>query len=141
MTDRAGTQEDVAKAESIARHAHAGQFRRDGVTPYAEHPKAVAARVGSDAAAIMVAWLHDTIEDTAETAASLAAKGVPPCVVEAVQLMTHPPGESYQTYLERIKTSPLAAKVKVADMLANLADTPTERQIRKYARGLLFLLD
>jgi hypothetical protein len=55
--------------------------------------------------------------------------------------MTHKDGESYGKYLEPIKNNPLAKKVKIADMLANLADSPTEKQIQKYAKGLLFLLD
>ena len=54
----------VKKVEVIATKAHEGQYRRDGVTPYIEHPKAVAARVRGDEKAEMVAWLHDVIEDT-----------------------------------------------------------------------------
>lgn len=34
-----------------------------------------------------------------------------------------------------------AKTVKIADMLANLADDPTEKQIKKYALGLVYLLD
>lgn len=131
----------IDEAASIAAAAHRGQFRRDGVTPYIEHPAAVAARVRGDEKAEMVAWLHDSIEDTEETAESLAAKGAPAEVVEAVALLAHPRGEPYRQYLERVKAHPLAAKVKVADMLANLSDAPAERQIRKYAQGLLLLLD
>ena len=132
----------VKKVEVIATKAHEGQYRRDGVTPYIEHPKAVAARVKGDEKAEMVAWLHDVIEDTKkENKASLKKKGVPIDVIEAVDLMTHKDGESYGKYLEPIKNNPLAKKVKIADMLANLADSPTEKQIKKYARGLLFLLD
>jgi (p)ppGpp synthase/HD superfamily hydrolase len=131
----------IDEIKSIAQEAHAGQFRRDAVTPYIEHPKAVVTRVGSDEKAQMVAWLHDVLEDTEETAESLRSRGVPAEVIEAVELMTHPSGEPYQQYLERIKTNELAKKVKIADMLANLSDSPTERQIKEYARGLLFLLD
>jgi (p)ppGpp synthase/HD superfamily hydrolase len=65
----------VKKVEVIATKAHEGQYRRDGVTPYIEHPKAVAARVKGDEKAEMVAWLHDVIEDTKkENKASLKKK-------------------------------------------------------------------
>jgi hypothetical protein len=43
-------------------------------------------------------------------------------------------------YLRRIKSDPVAKRVKIADMLANLGDRPSERQIVKYAKGLLILL-
>jgi (p)ppGpp synthase/HD superfamily hydrolase len=132
---------DLIRVEAIARSAHAGQYRRDGVTPYIEHPKAVVARVKGDDKAEAVAWLHDVIEDTHETAASLLQQGVPGAVVEAVEVMTHRRGEEYQAYLERVKRNPLATKVKLADMQVNLSDSPTEKQIKKYERGLSFLLD
>jgi len=35
-------------AEKIARKAHDGQFRRDGVTPYVTHPGRVAKRVAGN---------------------------------------------------------------------------------------------
>lgn len=124
----------------LAYDAHFGQFRRDGITPYINHPKAVADRVKGDDISEAVAWLHDVLEDTDYTVADLRAKLVPDNVIAAVELMTHPHGEPYEDYLKRIKTNPLATKVKIADMLANLSDSPTERQIKKYARGLLFLL-
>ena len=134
----------VALAEAVARAGHAGQFRRDGVTPYAVHPEAVARRVGEgpqpDAEAVAVAWLHDVIEDTPVTADALRAKGFPPAVVAAVQTLTKTDGAPYDDYLEAVAASPLARKVKIADMLSNLADGPTDRQIVKYAKGLLRLV-
>jgi len=132
--------EMVRMAEAVAREAHAGQFRRDGVTPYAVHPEAVASRAGDDPDAVAVAWLHDVIEDTAVTADALRERGFPTQVVEAVQTLTKRDGLSYDDYLEAVAASPLARRVKVADMLSNLADGPTERQIVKYAKGLLRLV-
>jgi (p)ppGpp synthase/HD superfamily hydrolase len=132
----------LEKIRLIATTAHHGQFRRDGVTPYIKHPEAVVTRVDAeDINAQMVAWLHDVLEDTELTANQLRSMLVPDAVVTAVELMTHPDGEPYEIYLTRIKANPLATKVKIADMLTNLADTPTEQQIRKYAHGLLFLLN
>jgi hypothetical protein len=50
------------------------------------------------------------------------------------------PETDYDDYPERVAASPIAAKVKIADMLSNLADDPTPKQIRKYAKGLLRLV-
>jgi len=116
-----------------------GQFRRGGVIPYIEHPRAVVSRVGDDQEAQIVAWLHDVIEDTEETADSLIKAGIPSKLVAAVELVTKPREAVYETYLANIASCPIATKVKIADMLSNLADNPTKKQIQKYARGLLRL--
>lgn len=129
----------VALAEQIAREGHQGQFRRGGEVPYIEHPKAVAARVGPDEHAQVVAWLHDVLEDTSVTQDDLREKGIPEACIEAIILLTKTKGTRYEEYLEKVAASPLAAKVKIADMISNLADQPSDRQLKKYAKGLLRL--
>lgn len=60
---------NIETAEKIARKLHEGQFRADGVTPYIEHPKAVAGLVkeyGGSEKSVCVAWLHDIMEENAE---------------------------------------------------------------------------
>ena len=126
-------------AEEIATKAHEGQFRRGGIVPYIEHPKAVVSRVGSDPDAVIVAWLHDVIEDTHHTAQSLIEAGIPSNLVSAVTILTKTGEATYDDYLEQVASSPVATKVKVADMLSNLSDNPTQKQMRKYAKGLLRL--
>ncbi len=56
----------IKKAEELARGAHDGQFRKDGVTPYIEHPAQLAKLVSEfdDENATAAAWLHDVVEDT-----------------------------------------------------------------------------
>ncbi len=129
--------------EQIATIAHSGQCRRDAITGYIEHPRQAVSRVwgtGREASLLIdIAWLHDVLEDTEETAASLPTKGVRPEVIRAVEILTHSRIETYTHYLSRIKKDPLAVKVKIADMLANLADEPTEYQIKKYAKGIALL--
>ncbi len=130
----------VQMAEQLATCAHAWQERRDRETPYISHPKKVAQIVTrNDEKAC--AWLHDTIEDTDTTKDILLAAGIPEHIVEAVVVLTHKDSEPYQEYLERVKGDKLATKVKVADMVANLTDKPTDRQIKKYTKGMEFLLD
>lgn len=126
-------------AEEIARKAHDGQFRRDGITPYVTHPGRVAKRVSGNEDAEAVAWLHDILEDTSETEASLLAAGIPEHVVAAVRLLTKEEGVVYEDYLARINKNELARAVKIQDILDNLSDGPSKKQIKKYARGLLIL--
>jgi len=130
----------VSIAREIATAAHEGQFRRDGVTPYIHHPEAVAQRVQGDEVAEAAAWLHDVIEDTGLTKDDLKERGVPDEVIEVVALMTHTNGISYERYLAAIAAHPIAKRVKIADMITNLSDSPTDRQIVKYAKGLLVLM-
>lgn len=131
----------VELARAIATKAHDGQFRRDGVTPYIEHPAAVASRAPQSQTSQAAAWLHDVLEDTDVSSQDLIAKGIPEGVVAAVEALTKQEGLSYEANLKRAAANELAKGVKVADMLSNLADSPTKNQIRKYARGLLLLLD
>ncbi|MEN3942035.1 hypothetical protein WJU23_12125 [Prosthecobacter sp. SYSU 5D2] len=110
------------------------------MVPYIEHPRAVVGRVGDDKDAQVVAWLHDVLEDSGLTAESLVEAGIPAHLVKVVVLMTKTEGTDYEAYLEGIAGSALARKVKIADMLSNLADGPSEKQMRKYAKGLLRLV-
>jgi len=130
----------VKLAERIAREAHAGQMRRDGITPYIVHPADVAARLQTSEEKA-VGWLHDTLEDTSMTSDTLLAQGVPVCVVEAVQALTRADGEAYLDFVKRLKPNALAARVKRADIASNLADAPTPAQIAKYASALALLDD
>lgn len=130
----------AVRAAAIADRAHQGQFRRDGATPYICHPRDVAGRVKGDDMAEAVAWLHDVLEDTDLKADDLRKAAIPQEVVDAVILLTRRDGLGYERYLSQIKANPLARKVKIADMLSNLNDHPTNRQIVKYAKGLLVLM-
>ena len=141
MSHSHSNEELVKRSAELARAAHAGQFRRDGIMPYIEHPKAVASRVAGDPIAESAAWLHDVLEDTEVSVENLREAKISEEVIACVQLLTNKGDAGYERYLSRIKSDPVARKVKVADMLANLSDHPTERQIVKYAKGLLVLLN
>lgn len=134
----------INQAIAIAKQAHANQWRRDGITPYIMHPRAVADRLeGSSDEVIAAAWLHDVLEDNKEwDITSLEEAGLPFEVSYAVQVLTFEdsPGFTYPDYLLCIKANPTALKVKIADILCNLADQPTDRQIKKYANALVFLM-
>ncbi|WP_395739268.1 HD domain-containing protein [Prosthecobacter sp.] len=129
-------------ARKIATECHEGQTRRDGVTPYIVHPEKVAEiveKLGGGETEIIVAWLHDTVEDTEMTHERLMELFGPE-IAEAVQALTHAEGEDYPTAVLRAKANPISRKVKMADNLANLSDSPSPKQVAKYAGSLIQLL-
>ncbi len=127
-------------AEIFARLFHAGQFRRDGITPYTKHLEDVVGRVPSTTMGFLraTAWLHDVLEDTEATKGDLGTAGFPEAVIEAVIVLTRTE-QPYDEYLSDVRDNSLAKEVKIADMISNLADSPTESQIAKYAKGLAYL--
>ena len=141
MMDIEDLQAMVLLSKWMAFYAHEGVYRRDGITPYIEHPRAVADRVKSYKAKA-VAWLHDTIEDAPERMSVTIMKdeGLPKDVIDAVVVLTHKQSESYSAYVKRVAKDVLAKEVKIADIMANITDTPSKRQIQKYTKALDYLL-
>jgi (p)ppGpp synthase/HD superfamily hydrolase len=143
----------VETAEAIARRAHDGQVDKAGAA-YIDHPRRVAERaaviagpeVRADAAA--AAWLHDVVEDTSITLDELAAAGMPPRVLEAVELVTKVEGMSVEQYFARIRGHAVARVVKLADLIDNtdparirkLDSKTRDRLSGKYARSMQLLL-
>ena len=136
---------EVEKAETIARTAHAGQVDKAGMY-YAGHPERVAARMDKPEEKV-VAWLHDVVEDTGFTLEDIDREfGFETAV--AVDAVTHRKGESWSSYLCRVKGNEIARKVKIADLIdnSNLSRLPVVKEkdiIRqaKYNRALYFLMD
>ena len=117
------TKPSIQQTIEFIKTAHAGQFDKGGVE-YWKHPVSVMSRLGPDASedCKLVALLHDVIEDTGHTAASLRALGYPDHVVASVERLTKPDGVPY---LECIKTlaasgDQMTIEVKIADNLDNL---------------------
>nr|DAS76548.1 MAG TPA: (p)ppGpp synthetase, RelA/SpoT family [Caudoviricetes sp.] len=133
---------DIALA--IARKAHAGQVDKAGVD-YIQHPLYVASQVKTEQEKA-VALLHDVLEDSDITAADLLAYGLSNEVVTAVQTLTKKKGQSYQDYLEKVKSNDLARVVKLADLkhnsdlsrLKSVSDTDRER-VKKYKNAIRYL--
>lgn len=117
MSKELSENEAFEVALEIAAKAHKGQVDKNGVA-YITHPLAVAARLDS-LELKTIALLHDTIEDTEVTADYLLERGIPAKIVEAVQLLTKPKDEEYESYLRRVKEHPLAKQVKLADLAHN----------------------
>ena len=134
----------VDLALSIARQAHEGQLDKAGVD-YIEHPIYVASQVDTEEEKA-VALLHDVIEDSSVTAEELLNAGLPETVVTAIQILSKKKGQDYQTYLENVKSNPLARVVKLADLkhnsdlsrLRSVTDNDLER-LEKYKRAIDYL--
>jgi GTP diphosphokinase / guanosine-3',5'-bis(diphosphate) 3'-diphosphatase len=108
----------LERAIQIAAEAHAGQLDKAG-QPYILHPLRVMLHMKSEQERI-VAVLHDVIEDTPVTLIQLAAEGFSSIVIDAVQALTKPPGESRLAAAARAAKNPIALAVKLADNSENM---------------------
>lgn len=132
-------------AALVAAQAHEGQ--RYGDKPYIEHVQDVAWRVMRDPRttpdAVVVAWLHDVIEDTDVTIMSLTTQegGLNGPQIEALKAITRQPDEAYSRYLTRVCANPIAALVKLHDLHSNLANDPKPELRARYERAVPFVGD
>lgn len=134
----------AALARDIAARAHAGQVDKQGRDYHAHHltPVALLLRPYGDQAEA-AGWLHDALEDTAETIGSLSAAGIPPTVLDAVYAVTRQDGETYGALIRRAAAHPLGRVVKLADNWVNLTgldalaatDPETAERLRRKYEG------
>ena len=134
-------------AMKIAYNAHMGQLDHNDV-PYIFHPYHLAEQM-DDELSCTVALLHDVVEDTSITFADLEQK-FPEQVVEILKLLTHEKNVDYFDYIRKIKTNPIATKVKLEDLKHNSnearsvgSDLPQEQLLywrEKYAKATEILL-
>lgn len=131
-------------ALKIAIKAHEGQKDKAG-REYIMHPIRVAERCKS-AKGKIVALLHDTIEDTEVTPASLKELGFPEEIIEGILSVTKREGESYEDFVRRAAMNPLGKEVKQADLednmdirrLKEITDEDADR-LRKYLSAWQYL--
>ena len=107
----------VKAAMKLCFAAHAGQLDRSGI-PYVNHPLHLAEQMDTEDE-IVVALLHDVMEDTEYTADDLRAIGVSDAAMEALLLLTHDDAVPYLDYVRNLKDNPIARKVKLADLRHN----------------------
>lgn len=117
---------------ALAARLHQGQTDKAGA-PYITHLARVAAilqRRWPDATPdeIAAAWLHDSLEDTGATEASLRAEGVSAETVRIVRAVTRPEGSDY---LDWIRT--LADSRDVSVLRVKLADNEDNRDPARVA--------
>ena len=140
---------------AAAQYAHLGQKRRTG-EPYISHPENVANIIKrhypSNSVAYFSALLHDSLEDaidqgnvdSEEEMIALIDDAIEDDktageVIEVVLALTKAKGTRYSDYLMSLVSYPDALIVKMADMLDNISDSPSEHQKKKYSSALYSL--
>lgn len=119
----------IQRALMKAIKLHAGQFRKDGTTPYIVHPMQdalVVSRHGASDEIIASALLHDTIEDC-NYAREEMAKEFGEDIAEIVEHVTEDKtiqdyGERKRKAVEYAGKNENAVFIKIADALVNLQD-------------------
>ena len=135
----------INKAIKIAFKAHINQTDFVGV-PYIFHPWEVASQL-DDEASVIVALLHDVIEDTDITYDDLRKEGFSEEIIEGIKGVTKIEGEDYMDFVKRAKQNEISRKVKIADLRHNMdltrLEIVTERDLirqEKYKKALEYLL-
>lgn len=109
----------LERAIEIATEAHRGQFDKAG-NDYIEHPLRVMA-AGETLEEKIVGVLHDVVEDGNWTFDELLQEGFTSEVVEALRCVTKlSENEPYDKFIARVKTNPLAVRVKLNDLTDNM---------------------
>jgi len=111
------------QALALAEQMHRGQSDKLG-KPYILHVVNVALSVSAGPARI-VALLHDIVEDT-ECSLGCVYEAFGTEIGDAVDAITKREGESYLTYLHRVRSNELAREVKYADICDNSMDSRME---------------
>ena len=132
------------KALELSFKAHKNQVDKSGI-PYVYHPFHLAEQMETEEA-VIVALLHDVVEDTDCTLEDIRAMGFPDSVVEAIALMTHDKSVPYMDYVAKIKENPIAKAVKLADLKHNsdlsrldVVDEKALKRVEKYAVAIKVL--
>ena len=128
----------------IAFEAHKNQTDKNGI-PYIYHPIHLAEQM-ADEKTICVALLHDVVEDTDITFEQLVREGFPDDIIEALKLLTHDDSIQYMDYVKEIKSNPIAAAVKLADLKHNsdltrldVIDEKAINRAEKYKKAIRLL--
>lgn len=134
----------LGKALGIAKNAHKGQVDRAG-EPYIMHPITVACSMDTFDG-VIVALLHDVVEDSDYTFEDLERDGFSDEIISALKLLTHEKDVPYMDYIKQIKGNDLARKVKMADLSHNMDITrlpkiteKDEKRLEKYKEALRIL--
>lgn len=137
----------VRRAVQWSAQQHRGQTRKDGKTPYIQHPIAVARSLEqeggvTDEDVIIASLLHDVIEDTGATrgqVANLFGERVAGIVSELTKDPNATQAEQKQAEIDK-DWSPEAGVVKIGDKLSNIRDVISAPPVDwDYQKRLRFL--
>lgn len=122
---------ELTNAILFAAKSHSGQHRKDGLTPYINHPIEVMHLLQhsgyiNDSEILMAAVLHDVVEDTDVTALDIAGrfgKRVASIVLELTDDKTLSKEERKRLQLLSTETlSPEARLIRICDKICNVHD-------------------
>ncbi len=132
------------EAMKICFEVHIEQKDKSGI-PYVFHPIHLAEQMETEET-IIVALLHDVVEDSDYSIEDLRKKGFSDAVLEAISLMTHADGVNYMDYVRPIKNNPIARVVKLADLRHNsdltrleVVDEKALERRNRYQEAIAFL--
>ncbi len=151
-----GTNRTIQLTDAIILAMQAHQHQLDlGGQPYLAHPLRVAGAMGTDHDAMIIALLHDVVEDS-EIGLGEILKTFGDLVGSAIWALSRQSGETYPDYIQRLlkwsKAYPggeVAVRVKLADLADNLRPerlaaahahgADVARLVRKYVRAIATL--
>lgn len=132
------------KALKLCFEAHRDQLDKSGM-PYVFHPFHLAEQMDTEEK-VVVALLHDVVEDTDYTIEDLSEMGFGKEIIDAITLLTHAPDVEYMDYVRNIKKNPIAKAVKLADLAHNSDPTRLEvldeyavKRNEKYSKAIALL--
>ncbi len=138
--------DDIQRARQFAIAKHGKQLY--GEHPYIYHLDSVVnlgKSMGESEEVLIVAYLHDTLEDT-KTSKEKIEEVFGAWVSNAVVTITKLENEKYPEYIHRVSKYEVSRRVKVLDLLCNLKETilmednsRKEKLMNKYQTALYFL--
>ena len=134
------------KAMKLSFEAHKDQVDKSGL-PYIFHPFHLAEQMKSEET-VIVALLHDVVEDTEYTLQDIAGMGFSQQVLDALAMMPHDKAVPYMDYVGRPKENPIAKPAKLADPRHNselsrldTVDKKALARIEKYKQAIAKLTE
>jgi hypothetical protein len=129
----------IKRADLLAQAAHFGQTDNGG-KPRIEHVRYVA-RQFAEPENVIVALLHDTLEDSPITTVDCLRDTFGSTIATAVFAITRKKGERYFDYIRRCWLNPTARLVKIEDIKHNMdksrwpemPDSYYEREVKALA--------
>jgi len=142
-------EEMIKQARSLARRAHGDTGALYNGKPYFVHPERVAqivAGMSDDPLAQVVAYLHDTVEDTDVKLEDIRRQFGAEVAGDVAALTRDKEREGYTEFVARAARRPRSRLVKLADLRANIegfddpACTKSPKKLEEYRKAEAYIL-